>query len=135
MSPLHTERLSTPTHLERDSSQGLLRRLGRDVMRLIDHELALATAEMKQHIEALARTTMLFLASGFLGMVGLLLLANAAALAVGRAIDSMIGGYLIVGAAIALISAVVVAVARSRLAAQALTPTRALDELRRQHDG
>ena len=56
---------------------------------------------MKQHIESLARTSILLVAGGLFAMIGLLLLANAGALAIARAIESLIGGYLIVGAVIA----------------------------------
>jgi Putative Actinobacterial Holin-X, holin superfamily III len=118
-----------PAHPE--SIHDLLTRLVGDVFRLLDHELALATAEMKQHVELLARTIILFLAGGLSAAIGLLLLATAAALVIGRTIDSIVGGYLIVGAAITVIGAVVVGMAKSRLTKQSLVPTQTIDEIRR----
>jgi hypothetical protein len=118
-----------PAH--RESINTLLTRLVGDVFRLFDHELALATAEMKRHVESLARTAILLLAGSFSAMIGLLLLATGTALAVGRAIGSIVGGYAIVGAAIAVIGAVVVGIASSRLAKQSLAPTQTIDEIRR----
>jgi hypothetical protein len=115
----------------RESIRDLLTRLVGDVFRLLDRELALATAEMKQHVEVLARTIVLFLAGGVSAAIGLLLLATAAALAIGRTIDSIVGGYLIAGAAITVIGAVVVGMAKSRLTKQSLIPTQTLDEIRR----
>jgi hypothetical protein len=118
-----------PAH--RESINTLLTRLVGDVFRLFDHELALATAEMKRHVESLARTAILLLVGSFSAMIGLLLLATGTALAVGRAIGSIVGGYAIVGAAIAVIGAVVVGIASSRLAKQSLAPTQTIDEIRR----
>jgi len=115
----------------RESIHDLLTRLIGDVCRLLDHELALATAEMKGHLESLARTIMLFAAGGLLAMIGLLLLAMAAALGIGREIGSIIGGYVIVGAVGAVLGAVVVGIARSRLAKQSLIPTQTIDEIQR----
>ena len=130
MSVTHRDR-PHPAAVHHESNYDLLRRLVGDVLLLINRELALATAEMKQHVAALALIMTLFLAGGFAAMIGLLLLANAGALAVARAIHSMVGGYLIVGAAVTVIGAVVLGVARSRLAKQSLTPTQTLDEIRR----
>jgi hypothetical protein len=115
----------------RESIQDLLARLVSDVCRLLDHELALATAEMKQHIESLARATMMFIAGGFCAMVGLLLLATAAALAIGRGIESIVGGYVIAGVVVAIAGAIVIAIARSRLGRQSLIPTQTIDEIQR----
>jgi uncharacterized membrane protein YqjE len=115
----------------RESIRDLLTRLVGDVVRLLDRELALATAEMKQHVEVLGRTIVLFLAGGVSAAIGLLLLATAAALAIGRTIDSIVGGYLIAGTAITVIGAVVVGMAKSRLTKRSLVPTQTLDEIRR----
>jgi hypothetical protein len=115
----------------RESVQDLLSRLVNDVCRLLDHELALATAELKGHIESLARITMLFVAGGVCAVVGFLLLATAAALAIGRGIASIVGGYVIVGAVGAVVGAIVIGIARSRLAKQSLIPTKTIDEIQR----
>jgi len=131
MSALRAESRLHTASVHRESNQDLLRRLVGDLLLLWSHEIALAKAEMKQHVEAFARTTILFVGGSVFVMTGILLLANAAALGVGRALDSLIAGYVIVGAAIVFIGAIVVAVAKSRLAKQPLAPAQALDEIRR----
>jgi hypothetical protein len=131
MSALEMDSHPRVRSVRRESINELLIRLVGDVLRLFDHELALATAEMKRHIESLVRTAILLLVGSFSAMIGLLLVATAAALAVGRAIGSIVGGYVIVGAAIAVIGAVVVGMTRSRLAKQSLAATQTIDEIRR----
>ena len=126
--------MSTLRHTQTTSGAGtsdLLTRLMGQIFQLLDHELALAKLEMKQHVESLARTAILFVAGGFFATIGLLLLANAGALALGRAIDSLIGGYLIVGGVIAVTSFIVISMARSRLARLSLAPTQTIAEIRR----
>jgi hypothetical protein len=115
----------------RESIQELIGRLIGDALQLLDHELALAALELKQHVEALARASVLLVIGGLLGAVGVLLLGVAGALAVGRAIGSEAGGYVIVGAVVALAGAIAVAVAKSRLASQSLAPTQTILEIRR----
>ena len=114
-----------------ESIHDLVGRLISDVFKLIENELALATFEMKQHLESLAHTSVLFLIGGFSAVIGVLLLATAAALAVGDEIGSLVGGYVVVGAAITIIGALVIAIARSRLARQSIHPTHTIDEIRR----
>ena len=126
--------MSTLHHPDTTSQAGmsaLLTRLIGQVFQLLDNELALAKLEMKQHVESLAVTSILFVAGGFFATIGLLLLANAGALALGRAVHSLIAGYLIVGGMITLAGFVVVSVARFRLARLSLAPTQAIDEIRR----
>src|SRR5262245_19661008 len=126
--------MSTLHHAHETATTGvsdLLTRLIGQVFQLLDNELALAKLEMKQHVESLAFTSILFVAGGFFATIGLLLLANAGALALARAIDSLIGGYLIVGGAITMAGVIVVGVARERLARLSLAPTQTIDEIRR----
>ena len=114
-----------------ESIHDLVGRLISDVFKLLENELALATFEMKQHLESLAHTSVLFLIGGFSAMIGVLLLGTAAALAVGDEIGSLVGGYVVVSAAITIIGALVIGVARSRLSRQSLHPTHTIDEIRR----
>ena len=126
--------MSSLRHTHETSPTGmsdLLTRLIGQVFQLLDNELALAKLEMKQHVESLAITSILFVAGGFFATIGLLLLANAGALALGRAIHSLIGGYLIVGGVITLAGFIVISVARRRLARLSLAPTHTIDEIRR----
>ena len=115
----------------RAGTSDLLTRLISQIFQLLDNELALAKLEMKQHVESLVHTAVLFVAGGFFATIGLLLLANAGALALGRAIHSLIGGYLIVGGVITLAGFIVISVARRRLARLSLAPTHTIDEIRR----
>ena len=102
-----------------------------DVFKLVENERALATFEMKQHLESLAHTSVMFLIGGFSATIGVLLLATAAALGVGDEIGSLIGGYVVGGAAITVIGAIVIGVARSRLSRQSRNPIHTIDEIRR----
>ena len=126
--------MSTLRHPRGPSASGmseLLTRLIGQVFQLLDNELALAKLEMKQHVETLALTSILFAAGGFFAAIGVLLLANAGALALGRALDSLVAGYLIVGSAITVAGLVVIGVARGRLAGLSLAPRQTIDEIRR----
>jgi uncharacterized membrane protein YqjE len=114
-----------------ESVHALVGRLIGDVLRLLEQQVALATLEMKQHIEMLAHTAILFLVGGFLAMIGLLLLATAAALGIGHAVGSLIAGYAIVGGVIVIAGAIAAGVARSRLARHSLAPAQTIDEIRR----
>lgn len=116
---------------DRESFYELIERLVGDVYKLLDHKLALATLEMKHHVESVTRALMLMVAGGLAATIGLALLAVAAALAIGRAIDSPAGGYVIVGAAIVVIGAIVIVAAKARLTRQPLAPPQTIDELRR----
>ena len=64
-------------------------------------------------------------------LTSLLGVGGLAALGIGREIGSIIGGYVIVGAVGAVLGAVVVGIARSRLAKQSLIPTQTIDEIQR----
>jgi len=116
---------------KRESIQELIGRLLGDAVQLLDHQLELATLEITQQVRSLARASVLLVVGGLLGAIGALLLGIAAALAVGRAIGSSAGGYVIVGAAIAVPGVIAMAVARSRLAALSLRPTQTIREIRR----
>ena len=109
----------------------LVERLLSDAFTLFDHKLALAALEMKQHAESAARGLAVVAAGALAATIGLSLLAVAAALAIGRALDSPAGGYVIVGAVIAVAGAIAIAVGRSRLARLSLAPHQTIDELRR----
>ncbi len=131
MATLHVRTGSLASPPRDESVSTLVGRLIGDVLRLVEDDVALATLEMKQHAESLAHTAVQFLAGGFLASVGLLLLATAAALGLGRALDSPIAGYAIVGGLIAVAGIIAAGVARSRLGRQHVIPTQTIDELRR----
>lgn len=131
MSALGLDRHPRVSSAHPESIHELLTRLVTDVFRLLDDELALATAEMKQHLGALVRATIVLFAGVLSAMIGLLLLATGAALEIGRIIGSIVGGYAIVGVAIVLIGVVVVSLARSRLAMQSLFPLQTIDQIRK----
>ena len=114
-----------------ESTRLLISRLLSDVLQLLDRELALAKLEMKLHVSSLVPVSILLAAGGVFAMLGLLLLANAGALGIARAIGSLIGGYVVVGVVITLGAVLVIGLARARLARLSLAPTQALDEMRR----
>jgi len=114
-----------------ENTRLLISRLLSDVLQLLDRELALAKLEMKLHVSSLVQVSILLAAGGVFAMLGLLLLANAGALGIARAIGSLIGGYVVVGVVITLGAVLVIGLARARLARLSLAPTQALDEMRR----
>jgi hypothetical protein len=110
---------------------GLIERLIAEVGTLLDQKLALLTLELKSQGAAIARGVAALLVGVALALLGLLVLALAAALWIGGAIKSMPGGFGIVGGALLLIGGVVAAVVRRRLSAEHLGPKETVNELRR----
>jgi uncharacterized membrane protein YqjE len=109
----------------------LVERLIGEVGTLLDQKLALLTLELKSQGAAIARGVAALLVGVALALLGLLVLALAAALWIGGAINSMPGGFGIVGGALLLIGGIVAAVVRRRLSAEHLGPKETVKELRR----
>ena len=109
----------------------LIERLISEVGTLLDQKLALLTLELKSQGAAIARGVAALLVGVALALLGLLVLALAAALWIGAAIQSMPGGFGIVGGALLLIGGVVAAVMRRRLSVEHLGPKETVNELRR----
>lgn len=109
----------------------LVERLIGEVGTLLDQKLALLTLELKSQGAAVARGVAALLVGVALALLGLLVLALAAALWLGTAIQSMPGGFGLVGGALLLIGGGVAAVVRRRLSAEHLGPQETVKELRR----
>ena len=109
----------------------LVERLIGEVGTLLDTKLALLTLELKSQAAAIGRGIAALLVGVVLALLGLLVLALAAALWIGVAISSMPGGFGIVGGALLVIGGVIAAVVRHRLSAQRLKPKETVKELRR----
>jgi hypothetical protein len=109
----------------------LVERLIGEVGTLLDQKLALLTLELKSQGAAIARGVAALLVGVALALLGLLVLALAAALWLGTAIKSMPGGFGIVGGALLLIGGGVAAVVRRRLSAEHIGPKETVKELRR----
>src|SRR5262245_15505853 len=110
MSALGVRAAPRPEGPRQASFYELVERLLSDAFTLFDHKLALATLEMKQHAESAARGLAVVAAGALAAAIGLSLLAVAAAVAIGRVLDSPAGGYLIVGAVIAVAGAIAIGV-------------------------
>jgi uncharacterized membrane protein YqjE len=109
----------------------LVERLIGEVATLLDKKLDLLTLELKTQGAALVQGVIALLAGVALASVGLLLLAIAAAVWIGTRINSIPGGYGIVGAALVVLGAVLMVAMRSRLSATQLAPRESVRELRR----
>jgi uncharacterized membrane protein YqjE len=109
----------------------LVERLIGEVGTLLDTKLALLTLELKSQAAAIVRGVAALLVGIVVALLGLLVLTLAAALWLGAAIQSMPGGFGIVGGALLVIGAVLAAVVRQRLSAQRLKPKETVQELRR----
>jgi uncharacterized membrane protein YqjE len=123
---IHQHPQGTPTRFF-----DLVERLIGEVGTLLDTKLALLTLELKSQAAAIARGVAALLVGVALALLGLLVLALAAALWIGASINSMPGGFGIVGGALLLIGGVVAAVVRRRLSAEHLGPKETVNELRR----
>ena len=123
---IHHHTQGTPTRFF-----DLVERLIGEVGTLLDTKLALLTLELKSQAAGIARGVAALLVGVVLALLGLLVLALAAALWIGGAIQSMPGGFGIVGGALLLIGGVVAAVVRRRLSAEHLAPKETVKELRR----
>ena len=123
---IHQHTQGTPTRFF-----DLVERLIGEVGTLLDTKLALLTLELKSQAAAIGRGIAALLVGVVLALLGLLVLALAAALWIGVAINSMPGGFGIVGGALLVIGGVIAAVVRQRLSAQRLEPKETVKELRR----
>ena len=113
-----------------DSTPGLLRRLMDDVGILVTQELALLKAEMGRSIGEMKAATVSIAMGGAVLFLGLIFLALAAVYALSNVVDPWLAA-LIVGGAITLIGAIMLATGRSKLKPTALAPRRTAESLRK----
>jgi hypothetical protein len=98
---------------------------------LLDQKLTLLTIELKKEGAAVVRNLLILLGDEVVLTLGLLLLSIAAALWIGAAIESVPGGYGIVGLVFVLGGGSLLAAMRGRLEKQQLLPRKTLQEFRR----
>jgi hypothetical protein len=113
-----------------DSTPGLLRRLMDDLGILVTQELALLKAEMGRSIGEMKAATVSIAMGGAVLFLGLIFLALAAVYALSNVVDPWLAA-LIVGGAITLIGAIMLATGRSKLKPAALAPRRTAESLRK----
>jgi uncharacterized membrane protein YqjE len=105
----------------------LVERLFSDMGALLDQKLTLLTIELKNEGAAVVRNLLILLVGVVVVTLGLLLQSIAAALWIGAAIESVPGGYGIVG----LVFVFLLAAMRGRLEKHQLLPRKTLQEFRR----
>jgi uncharacterized membrane protein YqjE len=109
----------------------LVERLFADMAALLDQKLTLLTIELKYEGAVAARSLLVLLVGAVFATLGLLLLGIAVALWIGTDIQSVPGGYGIVGIAFTFVGGGLLAAMRRRLTKQHLVPWRTLEELRK----
>jgi uncharacterized membrane protein YqjE len=109
----------------------LVERLFSDMGALLDQKLTLLTIELKNEGAAVVRNLLILLVGVVVVTLGLLLQSIAAALWIGAAIESVPGGYGIVGLVFVLGGGSLLAAMRGRLEKHQLLPRRTRQEFRR----
>jgi uncharacterized membrane protein YqjE len=109
----------------------LVERLFSDMGTILDQKLTLLTIELKNEGAAVVRNLLILLVGVVVVTLGLLLQSIAAALWIGAAIESVPGGYGIVGLVFVLGGGSLLAAMRGRLEKQQLLPRKTLQEFRR----
>jgi hypothetical protein len=108
----------------------LFRQLSRELGTLLRQESELARSEIRERFGNLSSGMTALGASAFLGFAGALILLQAAVYALTAVTDSPALSALLVGLAAVLAGAVALVLARRRLKADQLVPTRTVESLR-----
>jgi len=127
------------TRNDADSLPSLFSRLGEDVMRLFNSQLALFKVEIKEEAGAYARGITMVAIGAVIATVGFALLNVAVAFAVSTLFAkanfsqpaSYALGFVVTGGFYVLVGAIVVMLMKNRLARQELVPQRSVAELRK----
>lgn len=136
--------LISPSHVasnnhDVESLPGLFSRLGDDVVRLFDAQLALFKVEVKEEANSFARGAAMLGVGAIIGMIGFALLNVALAFAVSTLFAqaqfsqpaSYALGFVLTGVFYLLVGGIVLLVVKSRLANQPVVPRRTVEELRK----
>lgn len=124
---------------EVESLPSLFGRLGDDVVRLFDSQLALFKVEVKEEANAFARGAAMLGVGAVIGMIGFALLNVALAFAVSTLFAqaqfsqpaSYALGFVLTGVFYLLVGGLVLLVVKNRLASQPVVPQRTVEELRK----
>lgn len=114
-----------------DSLQQLVGRALRDAIELAGHEFSLFRTEMAENVGKMAGGAGMFAVAGVFGVASLIWLTQALVYGLDLVVHSQWLSALIVGAALAIIAAVLVFMGRSRMSAATLAPTRTIRSLKR----
>jgi uncharacterized membrane protein YqjE len=122
-----------------ESLPGLFGRLGEDVVRLFDSQLALFKVEVKEEANAFARGAVMLGVGATIGLIGFALLNVALAFAVSTLFSqagfsqpaSYALGFVLTGVFYLIVGGVVLLVVKNRLANQTVVPQRTVAELRK----
>jgi uncharacterized membrane protein YqjE len=109
----------------------LIERLGSGLIALADQTLDLMAFELKRQLADLVRRIVLLAAGGVVALIGIAWLLTALALWCGERLDTLPGGFALVGGAVTLAAALVVVVVARRLRQQPLVPPATAEEMRR----
>jgi uncharacterized membrane protein YqjE len=109
----------------------LLERLAGELRQLLDQTLALMGLELKEQLADLLRRTMLLAVGVLVGTLGVAFLIAALAIWLGARLGSVPGGFAVVGGAVTLVGALLMAAMARRLRHQRLGLPATANELRR----
>jgi uncharacterized membrane protein YqjE len=134
---IRPEDVSTRSEIEQLPT--LFSKLGDDVMRLFNSQLALFKVEIKEEANTVMRNAMMIALGTIIGAIGFALVNVAAALAVSVLFaranfsqpTSYALGFVVTGVFYLIVGGIMVAAIRSRMARQELVPQRTVDELRK----
>jgi len=122
-----------------DTLPSLFSRLGEDVVRLFDSQLALFKVEVKEEANSFARGAAMLGVGAVIGMIGFALLNVALAFGVSTLFTqaqfsqpaSYALGFVLTGVFYLLVGSVVMLVVKNRLSNQQMVPQRTIEELRK----
>jgi uncharacterized membrane protein YqjE len=109
----------------------LIERLGSGLFALADQTLDLMAFELKRQLADLVRRIALLAVGGVVALIGITWLLAALALWCGERLDTMPGGFALVGGTVTLAAVIVVVVVARRLRQQSLVPPATAEEMRR----
>lgn len=109
----------------------LLERLAGELRQLLDQTLALMGLELKEQLADLLRRTTLLAVGVLVAAIGVVFLIAALAIWLGARLDSVPGGFAVVGGAVTLVGALLLAAVARRLRHQRLGLPATANEIRR----
>jgi len=109
----------------------LLERLAGELRQLFDQTLALMGLELKEQLADLLRRTTLLAVGVLVAAIGVVFLIAALAIWLGARLDTVPGGFAVVGGAVTLVGALLLAAVARRLRHQRLGLPATANELRR----
>jgi hypothetical protein len=109
----------------------LVERLGSGLFALADQTFDLMAFELKRQLADLIRRFVLLAVGGVVAVIGITWLLAALALWCGERLDTLPGGFALVGGAVTLAAVLVIVAVARRLRQQTLVPPATAEEMRR----